>query len=339
MGEHSGYDRLFSFLKEDFLESSVSLFRSPTNPNWFQRRQLNKFLWNLRPSDLYTYASAFVEKKASDYCHKHPECLVHIAYLEQNYALLSEAPKETILLATAHQPPSWWKLNFKYHSYLKRLNGIVTMSQDLAEYLSQYTDAKIIFIPHGVDTDFFKPSPFQHERPFKIMFSGQWLRDFSMLERVVEYCCHNLPLITFEILIPRWARNDAQFFKIARYKNTNWRSELSDSQLVDLYNSCSLLFMPVLDCTANNAVLESASCGLPLIGYDIPAFHDYTSKDFAQLVDRNNFDSIVETIEALSKSNTRCLEAGNAARTFAEEHLSWSGIAEKTQNFFSSFEQ
>ena len=59
--------------------------------------------------------------------------------------------------------------------------------------------------------------------------------------------------------------------RFVQHPNTRCHAGLSDEQLLALYQSADIGVMPVIDCTANNGLLEMMATGLPVVMTDIGA--------------------------------------------------------------------
>jgi glycosyltransferase involved in cell wall biosynthesis len=75
---------------------------------------------------------------------------------------------------------------------------------------------------------------------------------------------------------------------VSRFDNVVGRFTLrvgiTDDDLLTLYQHATLFIQPLWDGTANTALLEAISCGLPPIITDIGAIRDYVNEDCACLV-------------------------------------------------------
>ncbi|MEA5465666.1 glycosyltransferase [Leptothoe sp. PORK10 BA2] len=168
----------------------------------------------------------------------------------------------------------------------------------------------------------------------RFVFSGTWLRDLDTLSQVIETTLARDPGIQFDLIVPANKRQQPQFYRIAHYDQVHWCGGLSDEQLRNVYRRAKALVLPLLDCTANNALLESIACGLPIISNDIGGMPDYTRDSFSTLLPPRDVNGFVEAILTLAESQESQIKQGQAARKFAETQLDWSAIANQTFNLY-----
>lgn len=191
---------------------------------------------------------------------------------------------------------------------------------------------KVVFIPHGVDSDFFLPSETEmklssNDGVLRIVFSGKWLRDFETMAAVTAIADDlNLP-VRFEMIVPPYSRRTDTCYRIAMSPRVRWHSGLSDEDLRDVYRQSDLLLLTLYDSTANNGLLEGMACGLPVVVTDVGGVKDYATKTFADFVPPRDASSIIEVIQGYLAQKGKLIERGAAARAHVETHLSWRKIA------------
>ena len=115
--------------------------------------------------------------------------------------------------------------------------------------------------------------------------------------------------------------------------NVTLLPRLSSQELLEIYqhSSCQILCME--DATANNALLEGLSCGLPLVAENVGGISEYTDANCASLVDENDAQALIDILLDLSQSINRQREMSNAARSKALS-LTWQKVAENTECFY-----
>jgi glycosyltransferase involved in cell wall biosynthesis len=102
---------------------------------------------------------------------------------------------------------------------------------------------------------------------------------------------------------------------------------LSDEELRDLYRRSTLLLLPMLDATANNAILEAQACGTPIVSTDIGGVASYVDSSFADLLPVGDVEGLVDAVVTLVESRDELERRGRAARDHAVQHLSWQRLA------------
>ncbi len=335
MGDHSGYDQVIDELEALPNTSSLSIFADFKHPNWLARRRILKHFYKVRPCSNYDYAALASEFEFQKHIDKCSPKIAHISYLESMFAYLAQQEKDEKCkwIGTVHQPPSWFRLHYTQLSNFKRLDGIITMSTEQEDFFKEFTNCPVKMIKHGVACDFFKPSNSQKSE-FRVMFSGFWLRNITTLKEVIKNLSATYSDIVFDLLVPYNARKDPQLVEIAQSKNVFWHANISDIDLLKLYQNASLLLMPVIDCTANNATVEAMACGLPIVCSDHPGLKDYTDPSFTNYHHIDDIDGFCSSIITLKENSNLLIERGALARTHAEKNLSWKTIGKETYEFF-----
>jgi len=261
---------------------------------------------------------------------------VHLSYVENMFGLLAtEAIRARFpnlrIIGTVHQPMSWWRLygNLKL---LGNADSLIVLSESERTAWTKIFPEKMAYIPHGVCSDFFVPAV-QKKTEFACVFAGQWLRDFSMLAEIVDTCAGFDKSIAFHLIVPIFTRNKEnlrrEMFRLAKHENVHWYSSLDDEALRTVYQSSHVLVMPLLDCTANNAVLESIACGLPVIASRLASLDSYLSPEFGTQVAGSNPLEFVNEIVRYKNDSAEWHRASVCARKGAESKA-WTGIAERT---------
>ncbi|HON96437.1 MAG TPA: glycosyltransferase family 4 protein, partial [Deltaproteobacteria bacterium] len=260
-----------------------------------------------------------------------------VLYVENDLGVLPAWKKRLgfRLVGTAHQPDSWWRLMHRNPGVVSCLDALITVSSREAAYFEQYLPGRVHFIPHGIDTDFFRPgADLAGREPIRCVFSGKWLRDIGTLARVMDSVLKQKPEIRFEMIVPRDKRDDPGFYHLARYNQITWHADLSDEQLLKIYQQSSMLVLPMIDCTANNALLEAMACALPVVSTRIGGMPDYTDDAFAELLPGGDAEGMTRAVIRLSEDPQRRRSMGIAARAYAERHFRWDDVARKTGDMY-----
>lgn len=85
------------------------------------------------------------------------KCVFHIIYGENLYTPLMRLLPNSVIVCTFHQPFSWFD-NKKWLNYLKQIDNVILVGETEVEKFKQATGKEnVVYIPHGVFTDFYKP--------------------------------------------------------------------------------------------------------------------------------------------------------------------------------------
>jgi glycosyltransferase involved in cell wall biosynthesis len=326
---HSGYDRLMHYISHVPLPSSGVWEKMSKAERKQACRDAQEHISWYDPSDLEmeTNVNALNPRFGKHVC--------HFLYGENSvyHIRKSDNPRKKIFV-TFHQPPEAHQQFIRTRRPLQNIDGLVLVGTNQVPFFEQYVDrSKIHFIPHGVDTNFFKPEATATKTGNKIIFVGNWLRDFDTLVVVAEILAANAPQVVLDVV--SLEENKALFEKCG---NVVFNSKIPEAVLLRKYWEASLLIAPMKDCTANNSVLEGMACGLPIVATDIGGIRDYVDESCAVLCDRTDAASMAEAIIALLSDSKRTSELGARSRELSLR-LSWHKVADMMRIMYdNSFE-
>ncbi len=210
---------------------------------------------------------------------------------------------------------------------LKQADSVVLMSAgSFGDYQKFCDPRRISVIPHGVDVEFFRPAS-EPPRKLRVLTVGNWLRDYEHWADVTLRLAQIFPDVDFAVAaLPStvasvWPRVESKLGKRVKLLHG-----LSDEELRRLYQESSVVFLPLKDASANNAVLESMACGVPLVTTDLPTVREYAG-DCAVYFKSGDRDASTAALEALLRDSARRAGIGLRAHRRAVEHLSWQVIA------------
>lgn len=225
-------------------------------------------------------------------------------------------------VASFHQPPEYLDSHVADKSYIRGLDGIIVMAEAQIPYMSQFVPKERVFcVPHGVATEHWKPDPAVPRRKEPtFLFVGVWLRDIEMAKATIQKCAAaGLPakfrVVTFPDRVPE--------FQVL--PNTTVLTKIPDAQLLEEYRSAHALFLPLSMSTANNAVLESMSCGTGIISTRTGGTSEYVTEGCGTLVPPRDVDAAVAAIRDICKSRQLVEKTGKAARE-RSFHYDWKKI-------------
>lgn len=237
------------------------------------------------------------------------------------------------IIATYHQPPELLD-SLIMKDIILRLDCITLVSPEQVSYFKKFiAPEKIHLILHGIDTNFFKPGSISKEKDkFKCITVGHWLRDFKAIREVAEkltsYKNIEFHVVTSNLTGPKVTGLEGST-NIVLYRNT-----IDDTRLLELYQQSDILFLPLLQSTANNALLEGIACGLPVISTYLPSVKAYLPGREAILIKDNEPEKLVEAILHLAHSPEDCKDLSFKARKRAEE-LDWRNITPQYEGVYS----
>lgn len=325
---HSGYNTLFEYMElpvaqSKFMTKMIGLL--PDSIKWRLHR--------LRPQPVGD-DGLIPELLAFPTTRSGKTGICHFIYGEDTYfytPLWQHANKK--IIATYHYPPR--RLDERVNTaVLKGLSGVVLMSNSQREWFEQYLPPERIFVVnHHVDTEFFNNTVSDDpDGPIRIMSVGGILRDMDMLLSVVKELTskYGPDKIQFDFLIPP---NFREPFK--QFSNVNFYARISDEELRELYQKATLGFIPLVDCTANNAVLEMMSCGKAIACSEVGGIVDYLDTQGALMFPEDiAVSDLVGQITNLLEDDQKRKAIGAHNRRKALSHFSLEQSAQKLMGVY-----
>ena len=234
--------------------------------------QITRKALSLNPPHMldYRYEDLCAERELLAKAREIQPDVVHVLYGDEQLDLLmrTNEPLACPLVVSFHLPTFRAKIRFDSldKECFSRIDGVILLAKfQLTDYLAWFRADQLFYAPHGIDTERFRPGLRPSSEP-GIQFAtvGTHMRDWDAIEQVVQYFENrNLP-IRFDVVD---SYGHCRF--LAKYKNVQLLSGLSEEALVSLYQNADALFLPVISATANNSALESLACGTPVISTDV----------------------------------------------------------------------
>jgi glycosyltransferase involved in cell wall biosynthesis len=233
--------------------------------------------------------------------------------------------KKPLIVATYHQPADILS-NLVNQRILNSIDLIIVLCESQRKYLSAFVPVeKIHVIYHGVDNEYFHriTKTYSSDAPLKCLSVGSWLRDYETILRTAELVCeHNI-----EFHIVNQAMSEDVGSNIVLYK------DLTDKELLRLYQESDILFLPFKDATANNVVLEGMACGLAVMSNNIDSIKEYLG-DNVQLILDNAPGLYANKLIEISR-DPKILGSLSLRSIGRAEELSWKNIANQYEQLFS----
>ncbi|QKT02467.1 glycosyltransferase family 4 protein [Ectothiorhodospiraceae bacterium 2226] len=327
----SGYDRLADYVGG----TRIAL---PERPSLSERVLMRAFRpWIRANGSQWYHGPQFAGELRAARCWvgaRKPR-VFHFLYGENSYRYLGHLKRWSsgnAIVCTYHTPAARFREVVRERAHLARVDACIVVSNVQREVFADVLGAdRVHFVPHGVDTDYFKPAeriPGQPSDDRQCLFVGSHLRDVASLARAARELALT-PGVRFVVVTSE--RHRALFEGLA---NVEFRTRVSDSELLSLYQQSDLFVMPLIDCTANNGLLEAMACGLPLVTTDLPGVRDYVDEEGAVLVPMQDVDGLVQAVQSVLGDELRRRRMARACRVRAEA-LRWENVAQAVRGVYA----
>ena len=206
----------------------------------------------------------------------------------------------------------------------KNSKNIILVSKNLIAGIERHTN-KTLFIPHGIDTDYWNPNENYSTHPENdfVLSVGNNGVDKDLLKRTIE----QNPNIKFVLVgLRNFDCNLANLVKL---------SGISDIELKKLYYNCRLFIRPMHFATANNSVLEALSMDKPVLIATPDGKYDYFDNNlqFVKVVKNKDFSIELSSFYNIVASNSFA-QARNTIRNYTIRNFSWPIIFKKTYKLY-----
>jgi glycosyltransferase involved in cell wall biosynthesis len=149
------------------------------------------------------------------------------------------------------------------------------------------------------------------------------MRDWVVIHRTIDEINRRQLSVEFH------AVTDERFFAyFTGCANLVLHSRISETELIGLYRSADVLFMPVTHATANNSILEALACGTPVISTLVGGIPDYINEECGWLLPPGDVTAYANLIALLAGNRELARSRRYAARAHALK-FDWRHVAEQ----------
>lgn len=322
--KHSGYDQLGDYVTSDKISGKQHLV--PYKIAKYIAGKTNKSF------GIYNSNSFYKDLKlAFKLLNFNPKKkVIHYLNAERDIRLairLKPYLKNTKICATFHKPPNVLHNQIKDFRLLKQLDGAIAVGDNQLSFLKDSLGLKnVVYIPHGIDVNFFIPKHDDNAEK-SILFVGQHLRDFNTFNSIVSLMENK------NIKVNVALREDFKT-KIKPSKIVTIYTNLSDVELLQLYQKSTLLFLPLLDSTACNSILEAMACGLPIITSNVGGNSSYLKETDSVLLNNESAEDILDIITQIINDKSLQKKMGDSVRKKALNY-DWKEVSKQIEVFYN----
>ena len=268
---------------------------------------------------------------------------VHYLYPENSLFRGSQWASRSNLIVTWHQPLGYLdqlpaRSREQARSIMQKAAAVIFLSSEARhQYEAAFHLDNGLVIKHGVDTQFFQyresQQPSSH---INVITVGNWLRDHRYWAATVDLLLERHGNMHFKVLCSRENMHRYKSFLRSDSSRITFCNGMSDVELRAFYHEADIAFLPLLEATANNSLLECMSSGVPCAVSDLPSTREYAA-NAVLYVSRSDVHQAAETVTQLA--NTAILRArlASSARARAEQELDWRVIADRHRDLYLQF--
>jgi glycosyltransferase involved in cell wall biosynthesis len=331
--EHSGYDELARYVGRP-VETPAFLRR-------FRGLGLIHRYFRQR-SGMKWYDGLYAEVVTSLHMRKQDPAVYHFLFAERDYRYLPvlKPDRRHKVIGTFHAAPQEFSEVMKRTEHLKSLDAAIVVARNIEPAIQRIVGKeKLFFVPHGVDTHYFVPSRGGYASSKRCISVGHHHRDFETLARVASIVKQKDPDVTFVVIdrvfdlyfTAEEQEKIRESFNAAT--NVELKTDLTDQELLAMYQNSDLMVLPMFEATANVALLEAISCGLPLVVSDISGVADYVSSNEAALAPPRDAEQMAEHVLGLLGDHEQRERLSIASRNRALQ-FDWRIIAEQIRGVY-----
>jgi len=227
-------------------------------------------------------------------------------------------------VVTFHQPPRLAR-ELVNGDLLRWIDHVLLVSPTQLPFFLRYVaEDRLHVILHGVDVEFFRPPEVRRDTSyFRCVTVGYWLREWNVLRQIVSA----LPEMRFDVVTGAETG-------LSGLANVHVHRSIDDATLAELYRNVDALLLPLIDSTANNALLEGMASGLPVVATDLPAVRTYLPDDGGVLVPNNSVEGFVTALQSLRQDVPLRHAMGGRTRARAEE-LAWPRLVPEYEALYT----
>ena len=300
---------------------------------------LHRYL--MRRSGMQWYDGFYLELLTSLHMRRHQSCVYHFLFGERDFRYLPvfQPNRNHKIICTFHATPAEFHQVMKHTKHLEHLDAAIVVSTNQIGYLAPILGKeKVVYIPHSTDTNHFVP-PQTRPQGKTCICVGHHHRDFATLGKVASILKDQDPEIRLIVidrvfryyLTPEQQRLYTKAFDAAG--NVDLRVDLPEEELLQLYQTSDLMVLPLLDTTANVAVLEAMSCGLPLVLSDVGGIRDYVPPDTAAFAAPQDAETMAAHVMRLLRDREEREALSQRSRQNVLR-FDWRVIADQVQQLY-----
>ncbi len=232
---------------------------------------------------------------------------------------------------------------------IRRANAITSPSRTLASLISEKYELpseEIRYIPNGIDTGLFSPSPASQRSKSLVLYAGRLerLKGADTFMRAIPTIAKADPQVEFLFLGSdrRSAGGGSQKEDLRSYlaqhgviDRVGFVDHSHQNVFLDYYRKATVCVVPSLFENCPYTLLEAMACGKPVVASDNSGLAEIVRHEVNGLLfETGSSDSLAKHVLRLLDSSKLRLSLGEAARQFVVERHDANHIASLTENLY-----
>lgn len=320
-GTHAGYNHISDYLHYDYLIGCEPFYLKcqKSNSSFISRafRHISRKCFGYSAFPFHILRCIFLGIT-------HDNLIFHFIYTENTYLIIKKFIRNgNRIVLTIHQPYEWFDNDLWWNRLRSADKVIILSNSEINQFSRKLGPNKVVFIPHGIDTNYYKPDFTVPKIPM-ILTVGNWLRDFEFGDIIYQKLKKYSDSIRISVVgLPA----NKQY--ITDWDRIDFLSGITDDELKLLYQRCSVLFLPLKRFTANNALLEAAATGCKILIATDATDNCYFPEKLICTI-KPEVDKVISVIMNSIHIKQPNLQLSN----YVSENYSWESVAHITKSIF-----
>ncbi|MBC1244349.1 glycosyltransferase family 4 protein [Listeria welshimeri] len=285
--------------------------------------------------------------------------VVHWQTLNKDAKMMQGIQVQALEVYTNHL--SWFRMLYNDKNYakirklIKEPDVIICPSHEIERMTADlFKEAKIVYLPNGVDEKSFIPDEVNRSivrKQYGISPQETVVVSTNRMEPVkgMSYLIEAIPQIlnkynqvTF-LIAGDGSQLEKFEDKLKKYTNKSGKviftGRLTNQEIKNVINAADIYVQPSLMEGCSIAIIEAMSCGKVVIASNVGGNPDVISKELGLLVPAKSVVALKEAIEYCIENPEECKLMGKYSRERVEKQLNWTVLAQEIEQIYNSVKQ
>ncbi|MBC2053962.1 glycosyltransferase family 4 protein [Listeria welshimeri] len=285
--------------------------------------------------------------------------VVHWQTLNKDAKMMQGIQVQALEVYTNHL--SWFRMLYNDKNYakirklIKEPDVIICPSHEIERMTADlFKEAKIVYLPNGVDEKSFIPDEVNRSivrKQYGISSQETVVVSTNRMEPVkgMSYLIEAIPQIlnkynqvTF-LIAGDGSQLEKFEDKLKKYTNKSGKviftGRLTNQEIKNVINAADIYVQPSLMEGCSIAIIEAMSCGKVVIASNVGGNPDVISKELGLLVPAKSVVALKEAIEYCIENPEECKLMGKYSRERVEKQLNWTVLAQEIEQIYNSVKQ